>query len=263
MINYNIRKRGLTLIEALIIMLILAVIAAVLFPLYPHYYHGSRQITCASNMKQLGLGLIQYAEDYDSKLPDGLQTPQIGSSTPTIGAGWGEQIYTYVKSTGVYKCPDDKCSDSPAPMMIVSYAYNRNALRDTRLTDWTSPSATIALFEVTGSHFIVWPTSSKIASGPLSPVGDGTGLTIDDGLPSSGTVLATGKIGNRPIDVAPGRHTNEANYLFADGHVKYLKPAEVSSGSNASSPKGAQTGGIAGQAAGTENSAFAATFSTK
>jgi prepilin-type processing-associated H-X9-DG protein len=262
----NVLKPTQILVDLIVVLVIVAVLAAILFPVFACARCGkSREITCQSNLKQLGLGIIQYCQDYDGQMPDGLQTGIVNGMLRPAGAGWAEQIYPYLKSTVPYKCPDDVCSDSPDPYVAISYAYNRNALSDLRMADGTLPSATVALFEVTGSHalFGSWPTPAQIASGPLSPVGDGTGLPIDDGVIPSGTVLATGKIGSRPIDAAAGRHTNGANYLLADGHVKYLKPADVSSGSNATSPTAAQSGGIAGQAAGTGNPQFAATFSVE
>ena len=48
-------------------------------------------------MKQIGLAFIQYTQDYDEREPAGF----------SYGAGWAGQLYTYIKSDGVYKCPDD------------------------------------------------------------------------------------------------------------------------------------------------------------
>ncbi len=74
-----------------------------------------------SNMKQLGLALTQYSQDYNNLLP----SPAISD-----GNGWREAVYPYVKSTNVYRCPDDERSgskDTPNHLPN-SYAANVHCL---------------------------------------------------------------------------------------------------------------------------------------
>ena len=112
---------GFTLIELLVVIAIIAILSAILFPVFAKAREKARQISCLSNEKQLGLGFMQYTQDNDEQMPPG-SIPTAGQSD---GAGWAGQIYPYVKSTGVYKCPDD-ASTATAPYYPVSYAFNMN-----------------------------------------------------------------------------------------------------------------------------------------
>ena len=95
-------RRGFTLIELLVVIAIIAILAAILFPVFAKAREKARQITCASNEKQLGLGVLQYTQDNDERLPCGNVN---GGALGNFPDGWAGQIYPYVKSTGVYKCP--------------------------------------------------------------------------------------------------------------------------------------------------------------
>lgn len=131
--------KGFTLIELLVVIAIIAILAAILFPVFASAREKARQSTCASNMRQLGLGVLQYAEDYDEYAPCGTNhnynvNNYAWGGGAWVGAGWAAQIYPYVKATGVYTCPDDlstavstaQVGNPGVPFTLVSYAYNWN-----------------------------------------------------------------------------------------------------------------------------------------
>src|SRR5580658_1916507 len=63
-------RRGFTLIELLVVIAIIAILAAILFPVFSQAREKARAITCLSNCRQIGLGLMMYIEDYDEKYPE-------------------------------------------------------------------------------------------------------------------------------------------------------------------------------------------------
>lgn len=105
------RDEGFTLIELLVVIAIIAILAAILFPVFAQAREKARQISCLSNLKQLGLAVIQYQQDADEKFPPGdnwdnwYHDPD--NNQVTYWAGWKYEVWPYVKSEGVFHCPDD------------------------------------------------------------------------------------------------------------------------------------------------------------
>jgi prepilin-type N-terminal cleavage/methylation domain-containing protein/prepilin-type processing-associated H-X9-DG protein len=112
------QRRGFTLIELLVVIAIIAILAAILFPVFARARENARRASCQSNMKQLGLGMIMYAQDYDEKFAS-LSGPGL-NDTPVASVGglnyngsqyyhgWVAKIYPYVKSEQVYVCPSNQ-----------------------------------------------------------------------------------------------------------------------------------------------------------
>ncbi|BDI33299.1 hypothetical protein CCAX7_53500 [Capsulimonas corticalis] len=239
------KRNGFTLIELLVVIAIIAILAAILFPVFAKAREKARQISCASNMKQLALGLLQYNQDNDESMP---------TTNTTWGGGWAGEIYPYVKSKGVYGCPDDS-TDPGANFTKGSYGLNVNVLSpyvdnaqggyqgnyftragSTALAAQTSPASTVLLFEMHGQFGLDVTNPREQAS----TIGDGAkgyggcgGTGIDNNTCSNQLVYATGKIDGYDIPNWSGTlgvHTDGANYAALDGHVKWLRPSAVSGG---------------------------------
>lgn len=162
------KRRGFTLIELLVVIAIIAILAAILFPVFAKAREKARQTSCLSQCKQLGLGLLQYTSDYDERFPGG--TAGFGQSL--AGRGWAGQIYSDIKSTSIFKCPDDPTA-APAGGYVISYAYNKSIAGAAVSGPFTQSSfgnvaKTIMTFEVNGGG--VDMTNVNEAS---SPAGDG------------------------------------------------------------------------------------------
>ncbi len=101
-------RMDFTLIELLVVIAMIAILAAILFPVFAQARENARQAACLSNMKQLGLGLSMYAQDYDEVLvPLGIQVPAPPDAivSSTTATWWPDLIQPYIKNRALFTCP--------------------------------------------------------------------------------------------------------------------------------------------------------------
>ncbi len=96
----NNTKSAFTLIELSVVIAIIAILAAILFPVFARARENARRSSCQSNLKQIGLGALQYTQDYDETLPPGALACSPGGITL-----WNGMLQPYVKSTQLFSCP--------------------------------------------------------------------------------------------------------------------------------------------------------------
>lgn len=138
-------RRGFTLIELLVVIAIIAILAAILFPVFARAREKARQSSCLSNTKQLILGILMYAQDYDERLP-------LDGTLPLSGAYpqapfWDARILPYVKNEQIFVCPS-------AASGTRTYRYNTVRGRNgSKLATIEFPATTLLLVDATGGGF--------------------------------------------------------------------------------------------------------------
>jgi len=108
------RNCGFTLIELLVVIAIIAILAAILFPVFAQAREKARMASCGSNLKQLTLGFMMYAQDYDECLPKYRQTAGL---QPGCTIMWWDQLQPYVKNWQIFRC-------SSIPSSSIGYGVN-------------------------------------------------------------------------------------------------------------------------------------------
>ncbi len=96
------RKHGFTLIELLVVIAIIAILAAILFPVFAKAREKARQSSCLSNLKQIMLAALQYAQDYDEKTMLGYSG---GTGFPLNWNDPNGRLQPYIKNSQVMACP--------------------------------------------------------------------------------------------------------------------------------------------------------------
>ncbi|RYX82756.1 DUF1559 domain-containing protein [bacterium] len=204
-------KSAFTLIEILVVIAIIAILAAILFPVFARVRENARRATCQSNLKQLGLAILQYAQDYDERLPGSTDIGGGGSGKPggwmywtlvsDVFTAYPEQgtLYPYVKTPQIYVCPSDTEGQNQ------HNSYTINACIGTRTINSVHPSRPLSFFDAVGETS-KWLLLTEEAGG----VGDGSPGTTDDSYLDPGNPIAA-------------RHLETTNSLFLDGHVKSMR----------------------------------------
>lgn len=203
--------RGFTLIELLVVIAIIAILAAILFPVFAKAREKARMASCQSNLKQIGVGLAMYIQDYDGFWPGGNDPDNNTCAGIVYRYGWrgwvGNAIYPYVKNPQIFVCP------SRAPGYTVNVDLN-NALCTNAYFNYATYCFNYRGLGLqhegnipTPARFVVmWCSSNR----------------WNDCYPNSGCGIETRDIAWVKANNYTGTHWHNemSNYLFADGHVK-------------------------------------------
>lgn len=227
-------KRGFTLIELLIVIAIIAILASILFPVFARARDNARRSSCMSNLKQVGLGMMQYTQDNDSFYPPADvygSASGIGPDGIELEPGWGavfwqQMIYPYIKSHQVFFCPSSPAREgqqiaSDPRTNTLSYMLNANY----SISGYITGKKESQIPEAAGSFMVMEYGIYSFAKQNL----DGTtmgGSYYLPGIGLTGNSCASVNVEYKS-DCESGRHFGGVTIGYADGHVKWLPTSRV------------------------------------
>ena len=202
-------RRGFTLIELLVVIAIIAILAAILFPVFARARAKARQTQCLSNLKQLSLGMIAYATDYDQLLPMWMDlacniyaTPpgtkptdaDAPATDPPEYTSWDTALEPYLKNQQILICPDNPLGQADNIRGYAQPVYVSGAGTE------QMPSATDTVLLTEKGAYVVGAWS--------------------DAAMENFYQMGSGQI--YPDDMNKMPHVGGKNFAFVDGHVKWF-----------------------------------------
>lgn len=231
------RKTGFTLIELLVVIAIIALLAAILFPVFARARENARKSSCSNNLKQIGIAMLQYTQDYDETTVPGIINPGGGL------VGWCQLVQPYIKSNQAFKCPSDSYGGTNngnlaatpvapfVPRFHSSYAINFDSIGSSEQTG-------IAISDIQKPAGVVWAADKGMTGQTTAPFINPTSTNNQTKLENAWYIAnawtgVAGTYGTNNSDKntnvnggdqhwsAPNpRHLDTCNFLFMDGHVK-------------------------------------------
>lgn len=207
------RRKGFTLIELLVVIAIIAILAAILFPVFAKAREAARKTSCLNNLKQIGIAVMAYTQDYDEVYPYDSYARNGSTTNLNFPANdlfhYPGRIQPYIKNFNVYQCPSSSPAATPANMM---FGYWSNGAIFASATNTGQPMAAVTA-----------PADVVMAYDPLDKLNRQT-IVMRPHWNNSTTLTDSGSFNTLVNgDYRNGPHNDVMNVLYADGHCKALK----------------------------------------
>lgn len=222
------RRFAFTLVELLVVIAIIGILASILFPVFGRVRESGRRASCQSNLKQIGLGLLQYSQDYDEVLIADWygSTTTIGPektqplSSSSVSYKWMDAAFPYIKSEQVFMCPS-AVKVTPQYDPTKPYRFYQTLTAETE--DYGSYTITHGYGAQQASQTppVSHPLLNDLVT--LSRIEDAPGTVwVSDG---DGAFYCDTESVN--INHLTERHLETVNSLYLDGHVKASKYSRI------------------------------------
>jgi prepilin-type processing-associated H-X9-DG protein len=197
---------------------IIAILAAILFPVFAKTREKARQSSCLSNVKQIALAILQYAQDYDETMP-------MLYDTGPVRQGLIVTTQPYTKNFQVHDCPSADMKSTTSYLGSMSYGYNPYVINNNfgaRLGAIPRPAECVLLADVCEDSNAPGRMLTPAGYGPFLCNHDGTNCQLCGGSHNSYFTTHSNTY-TRPGFNVIERHNGTANVGFADGHAKAMK----------------------------------------